>query len=95
MPKYKYTITINYQSRSGEIEADNYNEAKEQIARMYEGIEPDDVSVTEKGEALKSAAANAAVGAGCIGIGLLQLVFSAVPIAIAILIVLWVLKSCS
>ena len=42
-------------------------------------------------EAAGAAASGAAVGIGC----LLQLVFAAIPIVIAIFIVLFILKSCS
>ena len=48
----------------------------------------------KKESTVKKVAEGAAVGVGCLGLGLLNLVLSAIPIAIAILMVLWVLKSC-
>ena len=46
-------------------------------------------------EGTKKVAEGTAISAGCLGIGILQMFLAAIPIAIAILMVLLVLKSCA
>ena len=43
----------------------------------------------------KKVATGAAIGAGCLGMGIVGLIIQAIPIVIAILIVIWILRSCA
>jgi hypothetical protein len=95
MPKYKFTTVVFGYTRSGEVVADSVSGAKSEVATIYR-VSEDDVRIIEEGETkLNKVAETAAVGFGCLGIGIMQILFSALPIAVALLIVIGILRSCS
>lgn len=95
MPKYSYTCrTSDGRAVHGEIEATTYREGVEDVEVRHPDIEAGSVSLEVKESTVKKVAEGAAIGVGCLGIGILQLVMAAIPIAIALLIVFWVLRSC-
>jgi len=96
MPRYTYRCrTLDGENVSGDVEADTYREAVQVVHAKHPDHIEGSVNVDFKESTAKKVAEGAAIGIGCLGIGILEIVLGALPIALAMPIVIWVLRGCS
>jgi len=97
MQEFKYTLLLSDRTeRSGVVEANNYEEARQLVDKMYPAQIDNSVRITLKkntGKVAKDMATTVA-GVGIIGTlytagCLLQCVFAAIPVLIGIYILRW------